>query len=103
MSACKDTRPAAPRAAPDWSAILSDAVAKPGVMSKAYSTFWEYSIGNQLLALFECMLRHLEPGPINTFLGWLDLGRHVKKGEKALTLCMPVTVKRKRKEDDPPV
>ena len=51
-------------------------------------------IGNQLLALFQCAARRLDPGPINTFLGWIDCGRHVKKGEKAITLCIPVTVKR---------
>jgi N-terminal domain of anti-restriction factor ArdC len=84
----------------DWAALLVDAVNKPGVISTAYSRFWNYSVGNQLLAMFECMLRGLEPGPINTFLGWRDLGRHVKKGEKALTLCMPVTVKRKREAED---
>src|SRR5689334_9209734 len=95
MSARTDARPASPRAAPDWSAILVDAVSKPGMIHQAYSRFWNYSVGNQLLALFECMLRGLEPGPINTFLGWLEVGRHVKKGEKALTLCMPVKVKRK--------
>jgi hypothetical protein len=38
-----------------------------------------------------------------TFQRWKELGRHVKKGEKALTLCMPVTIKRKTEEptDDP--
>jgi hypothetical protein len=80
---------------PDWSTILVDAVNKPGIISTAYSRFWNYSTGNQLLALFQCLLRSLEPGPINTFIGWRDLGRHVVKGQKALTLCMPITVKRK--------
>ena len=83
------------REQPDWSTILVDAVNKPGIISTAYSRFWNYSIGNQLLAMFQCMLRGLEPGPINSFMGWRDLGRHVKKGEKALTLCMPITMKRK--------
>jgi hypothetical protein len=83
----------------DWSALLVDAVAKPGVISDAYRRFWSYSVGNQLLALFQCLARKLEPGPIHTFLGWKDLGRSVKKGEKALTLCMPVTVKHKSKGD----
>lgn len=85
----------------DWPAILADAVSKPGVISTAYSTFWRYSFGNQLSALFQCMLRKIEPGPINTFRGWLELGRHVKKGEKAIVLTMPVTVKRKRHEPVP--
>lgn len=38
-------------------------------------------------------LRGLEPGPINTFPGWQELGRTVKRGERALTLCMPITRK----------
>src|SRR5437773_2280197 len=80
----------------DWPAILADAVQKPGVISKAYSTFWNYSVGNQLSALFQCLLRGIEPGPIHTYRGWSELGRHVKKGEKAIILTMPVTVKRKR-------
>lgn len=79
----------------DWAALLVDAVNKPGVISTAYSRFYNYSTGNQLLALWQCLFRNLEPGPINTFRGWLALERHVKKGEKALTLCMPVTVRRK--------
>jgi len=82
----------------EWSAILIDAVAKPGVIAEAYSRFWNYSVGNQLLALWQCHGRQIEPGPISTFLGWKDCGRFVKKGEKALTLCMPVTVKAKKPE-----
>jgi antirestriction protein ArdC len=84
---------------PEWSKLLIDAVAKPGVVSNAYSRFWNYSVGNQLLALWQCFERNLDPGPIHTFPGWLQLGRHVKKGEKAITLCMPVTVSRKRDKD----
>ena len=64
----------------------------------AYSRFWNYSVGNQLLAFWQCLDRKLEPGPIHTFMGWKELGRHVKKGEKAITLCMPVSVKRRRQD-----
>jgi antirestriction protein ArdC len=85
----------------DWSAILADAVNKPGVISKAYSTFWNYSVGNQISALFQCLLRGIEPGPIHTYKGWVELGRQVKKGEKAIVLTMPVTVNRKRKDAGP--
>ena len=77
--------------------LLADAVKTPGTLSSAYRQFWSYSVGNQLLAWFECLSRRLQPGPIHTFAGWLELGRHVKKGEKAITLCMPVKVKRKRR------
>lgn len=75
--------------------LLQDAVSKPGSIMKAYTTFHNYSLGNQLLALFQCYARGINPGPINTFKRWQELGRCVKKGEKALTLCMPVTVKDK--------
>jgi len=88
----------AKRAAPDWAQVIVDAVKTPGILSSAYSRFWNYSVGNQLLAIFECMSRGLQPGPIHTFNGWLELGRHVKKGERAITLCMPVLVKKKSTE-----
>src|SRR6266571_5216942 len=83
----------------EWSTLLADAVNTPGVTHDAYSRFWNYSSGNQLLAWFQCISRKLDLGPINTFLGWIDCGRHVKKGEKALTLCMPVTVKARKASD----
>lgn len=82
-------------ALPDWSALLVEAVTKPGIISAAYSRFWNYSPGNQILAIVQCYQRSLEPGPINTFCGWRDLGRFVRRGEQAITLCMPVTVKQK--------
>jgi antirestriction protein ArdC len=84
----------------NFTTLLHEAVNKPGTIMKAYSAFHSYSLGNQLLALSQCQLRGIEPGPINTFPKWQDLRRHVKKGEKALTLCMPVTAKRKETNDD---
>jgi antirestriction protein ArdC len=81
---------------PKWSALLVEAVNKPGLLMKAYSAFHSYSLGNQLLALVQCQMRGLQPGPINTFPKWQELGRHVKRGERALVLCMPIT----RKRDD---
>lgn len=86
-------KPAVREEHPEWKDLLVRAVNTPGVIADAYSKFWNYSAGNQILALFQCLERKIEPGPIKTFLGWKDLGRSVKKGEKALTLCMPVTVK----------
>jgi antirestriction protein ArdC len=86
-------------ATPNFTTLLVEAVNKPGTIMKAYSAFHNYSLGNQLLAMMQCQLRGIEPGPINTFPKWQDLGRHVRKGEKALTLCMPVTIKRKETTD----
>jgi len=80
----------------DWLQILSDAVNKPGIVSAAYHAFWNFSTLNQLLAMFECLARGIEPGPIHTFKGWIKLGRHVRKGEKAITLCMPLSCVEKR-------
>src|SRR5580698_7114810 len=84
---------------PEWTQLLIKAVEHPGVISAAYSRFWNYSVGNQLLAMFQCQDRQIEPGPIHTFKGWRHLGRHVKKGERALVLCMPITVRRKRNRE----
>ena len=83
---------------PKWSALLVEAVNKPGLIMDAYSAFHNYSIGNQILAIVQCQLRGLEPGPINTFPGWEALGRNVKRGERALTLCMPITRKVRNEE-----
>jgi len=78
---------------PKWAALLVEAVNKPGLIMEAYSAFHRYSIANQILALVQCQLRGIESGPINTFPGWQALGRTVKRGERALTLCMPITRK----------
>jgi hypothetical protein len=80
---------------PAFADLLRQAVTEPGTISKAYSQFHNYSFGNQLLAWSQCIQREITPGPLGTFMHWKALGRHVTKGEKALTLCMPVTIKRK--------
>jgi hypothetical protein len=74
--------------------LLRSAVTDPGILSDAYRQFHNYSIGNQLLALSQCLQRGMQPGPMATFPRWKELGRYVRKGEKAITLCQPVTVKR---------
>src|SRR5207237_4619214 len=80
--------------------LLRSAVTEPGIVSSAYRQFHNYSFGNQLLAWAQCIERGLQPGPIATFMGWKQKDRHVKKGEKAITLCMPVTVKRRAESED---
>jgi len=50
-------------AIPNWSALLIEAVTKPGLIMKAYSAFHTYSTGNQILALVQCQMRGLQPGP----------------------------------------
>jgi hypothetical protein len=80
--------------------LLEHAVNEPGILSSAYRQFHGYSIGNQLLALSQCLARGIQPGPIATFQRWKELGRYVRRGEKAITLCRPVTVKRTTTADD---
>jgi antirestriction protein ArdC len=87
---------------PQFADLLARAVMEPGIVSTAYRQFHSYSIGNQLLAWSQCLTRDIPPGPMATYPKWRDLGRYVRKGEKAITLCQPVTVKRKPDRDDHP-
>src|SRR5437867_10179821 len=79
--------------------LLEEAVSKPGTLMRAYSLFWNYSLGNQILALIQANRRGIPLGPIASFNRWKELGRYVKKGQKAIELCMPVTCKRTVKEE----
>jgi hypothetical protein len=85
-----------PATAPQFAELLSRALTEPGVVSQAYTAFHGYSVGNQMLAWVQCAERGIAPGPIATFIGWKDKGRFVRKGQKAITLCMPVTCKRRQ-------
>lgn len=80
--------------------LLISAVNEPGIISTAYTAFHNYSLGNQLLALGQCIERGIRPGPLATFARWKELGRFVRRGQKALTLCRPVTVNRTTTTDD---
>ena len=90
------------RTAPQFAELLSRALTEPGVVSRAYSAFHGYSLGNQILAFVQCAERGILPGPIATFMGWKDKGRYVRKGEKAIVLCLPVTCKRQPADQPQP-
>src|SRR5688572_30019622 len=75
-------------------ALLRAAITEPGNIHRAYFAFHGYSIGNQLLALIQCAERGIAPGPIASFRKWQERGRYVQKGQKAIALWMPITVKR---------
>src|SRR5881397_264393 len=78
--------------------LLDECVKKPGTLMKAYSLFWNYSLGNQILALVQANQRGIPLGPIASYNKWRELGRQVRRGEKAIVLCRPVTVKRSATE-----
>ncbi len=84
---------------PSWADILKKAVTVPGMILEAYSRFHGYSIGNQMLAMFQCLARNIEIGPIASFLNWKKQGRKVKKGEKAIALYMPITGRKSAKKE----
>jgi antirestriction protein ArdC len=81
-----------------WSKLLNEAVNKEVVLSSAYSKFYNYSVGNQLLAWIQCVDRGIEVGPIATYKKWNELGRKVQKGAKAISLYIPSQFKVKDKD-----
>jgi hypothetical protein len=83
-----------------FAALLEAAITEPGKIHTAYFAFHGYSIGNQLLALIQCVERGIAPGPIASFNKWKERGRYVQKGQKALALWMPITVKRTIEQGD---
>lgn len=82
-----------------WRALLTSAVRTPGLVHEAYRRFHRYSLHNQLLAWAQCVDRGVTPGPLATFKQWQALGRCVQRGQKALTLCVPVTIPAKIAEN----
>ncbi len=64
-----------------------------------YRRFHRFSIGNQILAAVQLHQRDLPLSPIASFNRWKELGRSVCKGQKAISLWMPLTVKRRDKDD----
>ena len=78
--------------------LLQRAVTEPGILSRAYSQFHNFSLGNVLLAAVQCAERELPLGPMATYKRWQELGRQVRKGQKAITLCQPVTIRKKADE-----
>jgi N-terminal domain of anti-restriction factor ArdC len=57
------------------------------------ASFHSYSAGNCMLLAWQCHERGIVPERIAGFRAWLKLGRSVRKGERALRILAPVTVK----------
>ena len=75
---------------------LSEIYDKPSKLHEAYRLFRNYSPRNRILA--ESQLLNLEP--INTYKGWQDLGRQVKKGSRGISLFLPVVSKKKKDNEE---
>ena len=80
---------------PDWGKLFAEALTSPGKLSEAYSVFHEYSLSNRILATIQLGMRGLPLAPIASFNKWKEQGRHVTKGEKAISLIMPLSIKSK--------
>jgi len=80
---------------PDFLALLHQALTEPGRIAACYSMFHCYSFGNALWVAEQLEARGEPLAPIASFNRWRELGRVVKKGSRALQMCMPVTVKAK--------
>jgi hypothetical protein len=76
----------------DWHDLVREAIEVPGGSLRDFNRFWSYSFLNQIL-LYSQGAR----GPVASFPRWKALGRHVRRGEKGMTIIRPITVKR---EDD---
>ena len=85
---------------PDWNKLFSEALSCPGRISAAYSVFHAYSLGNAILAALQLGAKGLPLSPIASFNKWKQLGRLVQKGQKAIALVMPVTVKSNSKNEE---
>ena len=60
---------------------------------KTRAMFHSYSAGNCMLLAAQCHERGIVPTRIAGFRTWLKLGRNVRKGETALRILAPVTVR----------
>jgi hypothetical protein len=60
---------------------------------KTRAMFRSYSAGNCMLLAAQCHERGIVPSRIAGFRTWLKLGRSVRKGETALRILAPITVK----------
>lgn len=75
----------------DFAALLDQALTEPGALSSAYRAFHSFSALNQSLAYLQCKQRGIEVSPLASFSAWKTKGRTVRKGEKAISLFMPLT------------
>lgn len=79
----------------DMQSLFNEALTKPGMLSDAYARFYEFSIGNGILALMQAGNQ-----PVATYKRWQALGRQVKRGAQAISLLVPVTFKKDEDKDD---
>lgn len=75
--------------------LVRDVITNPFKIDSCYSLFYNYSILNSLALSFQIRKRGMEVGPCASFKKWSEMGARIKKGEKALYVCVPLTIKDK--------
>lgn len=93
-----DYQPVKYEAPAKWAELLDKCLSEPGTISGAFRSYYSYSIGNQLMAAMQMVGRRLPVGPIANYRTWQANGRQVRKGEKALVICRPVTIHKSKAE-----
>jgi len=79
----------------DWSALIEVALVMPGSVGNTYNRFYDYSFLNQVLLMLQGVSE-----PVATYNKWLELGRQVRKGEKAYVINRPIVIKRKQADGE---
>ncbi|MEM9423551.1 MAG: ArdC-like ssDNA-binding domain-containing protein [Spirochaetota bacterium] len=79
----------------DWNDVLREALEKPSSFAEASQRLRQYSLGNRALLFYQCKLRGVPVQEVATFKQWLESGRQVVKGAKALAMCVPVAIAKK--------
>ncbi len=83
-----------------YSEMFQVVLSGEGKMLKGYSFFHQYSFYNQMYAMWQIIGKGIEISPIATFKKWQELGRQVKRGEKAIELCVPNKWKNKETDEE---
>lgn len=74
----------------DWKALLASVASN---VRRRLSPA-RYSFRNQVIVMIEGLARGVDAGAVGTFRAWKDVGRSVKKGEKAVYVLQPRVWKR---------
>ena len=80
--------------------MLVSVLKDKGTIATCYSNFHNYSIRNQFWAYWQMKSRDIQVSPINSFGGWKNLSRSIKKGEKAIYLWQPFSITEKETDEN---
>jgi antirestriction protein ArdC len=73
-----------------YETLIQNALSNPGTIAKCYKLFHSYSFLNTMFASMQMENDGIDLTPIGTFNKWKSLGKHVKKGAKAIAVIYPV-------------